>query len=57
MEYVERLKYVSFSSHDCESIYECPYCKKKYYSWNMFNRGIKEGTIFKCDECGKEIKF
>ena len=57
MEYVERLKYVSFSPHDCESIYECPYCKKKYYSWNMFNRGIKEGTIFKCDECGKEIKF
>lgn len=48
---------VGFSEHDCDAYYECPYCKKAYSGWELFHRGVEEGAIFKCDDCGRLLKY
>lgn len=53
----EDLVYVGFSSHDCESIYKCPCCGTFYYSWNLWNRGIKNGDVFECDHCKVQLRM
>lgn len=44
------LRYIGFSSHDCESWYECPTCKKRYSGWTLKN----DGSEFEC-ACGQKL--
>ena len=46
------LIHIGFSSHDCESQYKCPKCRKQYGSWSFVNGGviITDGK-FRCQEC------
>lgn len=48
-----RMDYIGYSSHDCESWYECPKCKAHYGSWSFINGAVTvtDGK-FKCHECG-----
>lgn len=47
------LIYMGFSSHDCESWYQCPKCGERYGDWSFVNGGvtITDGK-FKCHKCG-----
>ena len=58
---IKTLIYESSNSHDCETIYSCPYCGEKISSWTLFHqeRENKEsdGTYKPyCPECGKFVK-
>lgn len=47
------LKYKGFSSHDCESWYECPTCGESYGSWSLWG---KPSETFKC-KCGTNLIY
>ena len=54
---MEELIYESYSSHDCETWYSCPYCKKKIGSWSLPSSGaVKKGEKIYCPHCKKECK-
>ena len=42
--------YIGYSSHDDETWYECPTCKKRYSGWALKN----VGSEFEC-ECGQKL--
>lgn len=44
------LHYIFYSSHDDETWYECPTCKKRYSGWALKN----DGSEFEC-ECGQKL--
>lgn len=44
------LHYIGYSSHDDETWYECPTCKKRYSGWALKN----DGSEFEC-ECGQKL--
>lgn len=44
------LHYIGYSSHDDETWYECPTCKKRYSGWRLKN----DGSEFEC-ECGQKL--
>ena len=44
------LHYIGYSSHDDETWYECPTCKKRYSGWTLKN----DGSEFEC-ECGQKL--
>ena len=52
----KRALYVGFSSHNCEAFFECPYCKKIFGSWRVFNQKENEnGTNKYCPHCKEEL--
>ena len=50
------LIYCSYSGHDQEAWYKCPYCGESIGSWQLFHAGIKKGQVFTCKKCGKKIR-
>ncbi len=50
----KKLIYESFSSHDCEAWYSCPYCRKKFGSYSLPPQK-KEERIY-CPHCKKEVR-
>lgn len=44
------LHYIGYSSHDDETWYECPTCKKRYSGWTLKN----DGSEFEC-ACGQKL--
>lgn len=53
----ERAIWESFNSHDCETIYSCPHCKKKFSSWDIYHQEKNEnGTKGYCPECKEELR-
>lgn len=51
------LIYCSYSGHDQEAWYKCPYCDEAIGTWELFHSGIKKGQVFTCKKCGKKIKY
>lgn len=56
----KELNYVGFSSHDCESWYECPMCHAKYGSWGFFHmekseKEEKDGKLVFTCKCGTKL--
>ena len=49
MVYSNKLDYIGFSDHDCESHYKCPFCGEHYGAYS-----IPIGGLFKC-KCGKYV--
>ena len=50
--------YKGFSSHDCESWYECPVCNKLFGDWVIFIQSENEnGTNDYCPYCGSELEI
>lgn len=47
---------IGYSSHDAESWFECPVCKRQYHSWGFFHEGINSGDVFQC-ECGEKLLY
>lgn len=57
MEKPKKLVYVSFNSHDCETIYKCPYCNKLVSSWLLPSAYATEnGEKAFCPYCNKEVE-
>ena len=54
---IPKIKNVGYSQHDCETWYECPYCKEQMGSWQLFHEGVKEGEAFECPKCKKKIRY
>lgn len=51
-----RAIYISFSPHDCESLYDCPVCGRRFGSWSICNQKKNEnGTEKYCPECKTEL--
>ena len=48
--------YCSYSAHDQESWYKCPYCGEGIGSWQLFHAGIKNGQVFTCKKCDRKIR-
>ncbi len=45
---------IAYSTHDCESWYECPSCRTQYGSWGFYHNNQKGGDIFTCS-CGQKL--
>lgn len=49
--------YRSFSSHDCEAHYECPYCGKMFSDYSIVKL-MKEGkNFYYCPRCKSELRY
>ena len=54
----KRLIYKSFSPHDCEAWYSCPYCMKNVCSWSLPSSfAVDNGEKMYCPHCKKEVKY
>lgn len=48
--------YLSYSSRDCESWYQCPLCGKRFGSWSIYHQEPNEnGTKEYCPHCKQEL--
>lgn len=58
-------KVVDYSSCDCESFYECPFCKNVVGFFSVYNdtktKSVRHlnnvARVYKCRKCGKTIWF
>ena len=51
---IKEAVYTSYNNHDCESWYQCPYCKKPFGSWSIFHQK-QEGEEAHCPHCEKPL--
>lgn len=52
----KRAKYIGYSSHDCETWYQCPCCNRTFGSWSIFCQDMNEnGTKEYCPYCKEEL--
>lgn len=57
---IKQLIYESTNSHDCETIYSCPYCGEKISSWTLYHQereSRESDDTYRphCPECGKFV--
>ena len=49
-------EYCGFSSHDCETWYRCPICKKTFGDWTIYHQKPNtNGTKDYCPHCETEL--
>ena len=56
--YKPKAIFESYNNHDCETIYSCPKCFKKFSSWDIFSQRRKlneNGTNKYCPNCKNEL--